>query len=69
METFQPQRTVYTVSDVSRRIKQLIERQFTDVWVEGEVSNLRSSASGHIYFTLKDDRSQLPAVCFRNAAM
>ncbi len=69
METFQPQRTVYTVSDVSRRIKELIERQFTDVWVEGEVSNLRSSAAGHIYFTLKDDRSQLPAVCFRNAAM
>ena len=69
METFQPQRTVYTVSDVSRRIKQLIERQFTDVWVEGEVSNLRSSAAGHIYFTLKDDRSQLPAVCFRNAAI
>ena len=69
METFQPQRTVYTVSDVSGRIKELIERQFTDVWVEGEVSNLRSSAAGHIYFTLKDDRSQLPAVCFRNAAM
>ena len=69
METFQPQRTVYTVSDVSGRIKELIERQFTDVWVEGEVSNLRSSAVGHIYFTLKDDRSQLPAVCFRNAAM
>ena len=69
METLQPERTVYTVSDVSRRIKELIERQFTDVWVQGEVSNLRSSAAGHIYFTLKDDRSQLPAVCFRNAAM
>ena len=68
MLPFGPQRTIYTVSDVSRRIKELVERQFTDIWVEGEVSNFRSSAAGHLYFTLKDNRAQIPAVCFRNAA-
>ncbi len=69
MASFGSQRTIYTVSDLSRRIKELVERQFTDIWVEGEVSNFRSSAADHLYFTLKDSRSQLPAVCFRNAAM
>jgi len=46
----------------------MLERRFTDVWVEGEISNFKSSSAGHLYFTLKDDRAQLPAVCFRNAA-
>jgi exodeoxyribonuclease VII large subunit len=61
-------RTVYTVSELSGEIRQLIERRFPDVWVEGEVSNLRRSAAGHLYFTLKDAKAQLPAVCFRNQA-
>lgn len=69
MESLQKHRSVYSVSEMSRYIKELIEPQLTDVWVEGEVSNLRSSAAGHIYFTLKDDRSQLPAVCFRGSAL
>src|SRR4026208_384187 len=46
----------------------MIERKFFDVWVEGEISNFKASTAGHLYFTLKDDRAQLPAVCFRNAA-
>src|SRR5947199_3983110 len=46
----------------------MLERRFTDIWVEGELSNCKSSTAGHLYFTLKDDRAQLPAVCFRNAA-
>ena len=46
----------------------LLERRFIDIWVEGELSNYKTSAAGHLYFTLKDDRAQLPAVCFRNAA-
>lgn len=46
----------------------MLERRFTDVWIEGEISNFKSSAAGHLYFTLKDERAQLPAVCFRNAA-
>src|SRR5262247_400452 len=46
----------------------MLERRFIDVWVEGELSNYKTSAAGHLYFTLKDDRAQLSAVCFRNAA-
>src|SRR5262245_32881139 len=46
----------------------MLDRRFTDIWIEGEISNLKSSAAGHLYFTLKDDRAQLSAVCFRNAA-
>jgi exodeoxyribonuclease VII large subunit len=59
---------VYTVSALSREIRVLLERRFPDVWVEGELSNLRRSAAGHIYFTLKDDHAQIPAVCFRSQA-
>src|SRR5687767_5342257 len=46
----------------------MIERKFFDIWVEGEISNFKASTAGHLYFTLKDDKAQLPAVCFRNAA-
>src|SRR5216110_3713449 len=46
----------------------MLERRFIDIWVEGELSNCKSSTAGHLYFTLKDDKAQLPAVCFRNAA-
>ena len=62
------QRKIYSVSEVSFQIREMLERRFTDVWVEGELSNCKTSTAGHLYFTLKDDRSQLPAVCFRNAA-
>jgi exodeoxyribonuclease VII large subunit len=62
------QRRVYTVSQLSSEIRELVERKFIDVWVEGEISNFKVSTPGHLYFTLKDDRSQLSAVCFRNAA-
>src|SRR5688572_11652350 len=46
----------------------MIERKFLDIWIEGEISNFKASTAGHLYFTLKDDKAQLPAVCFRNAA-
>jgi exodeoxyribonuclease VII large subunit len=62
------QRRIYSVSELSTEIREMLERRFTDVWIEGEISNFKSSAAGHLYFTLKDDRAQLPAVCFRNAA-
>lgn len=62
------QRKVYTVSQIGAEIRELIERKFIDVWVEGEVSNFKASTAGHLYFTLKDDKAQLAAVCFRNAA-
>jgi exodeoxyribonuclease VII large subunit len=62
------QRKIYSVSELSFEIREMLERRFIDIWVEGELSNCKTSTAGHLYFTLKDDRSQLPAVCFRNAA-
>ena len=58
-------RHVYSVSQLSSDIRLILEDNFTPVWVEGEISTLRTPASGHSYFTLKDDRSQLKAVIFR----
>ena len=65
---FQPQRKIFTVSELSLEIKALLEKRFPDVWVTGEVSNFRGATSGHLYFTLKDASAQIRAVCFRNQA-
>ena len=61
----QPERRVYTVSDLTARIRDLLARNFTDVLVQGEISNLRPASSGHIYFTLKDERAQVRCVFFK----
>ena len=58
----------YSVSELVRRASQRLESRFADVWVEGEVSNLKTPSSGHCYFTLKDARAQLAVVMFRSAA-
>ena len=63
-----PPAQVLSVSDLTRRIKALLEDSFPSVWVEGEVSNLRSPLSGHVYFTLKDASAQLAVVLFRGVA-
>jgi len=63
-----PLRYVLTVSELTREIKDILEDRFSDIWVEGEISNLRIPPSGHIYFTLKDDFSQIRAVLFRMQA-
>ena len=65
---FQPQRKIYSVSELSQQIRNLLEKEFPDVWVVGEVSNFRAASSGHLYFTLKDVSAQIRAVCFRNQA-
>ncbi len=57
--------TVYTVSELTSRIKGMLEDEFPSVWVEGEVSNFVRAASGHFYFSLKDQKSQLSCVMFR----
>jgi exodeoxyribonuclease VII large subunit len=62
------QRKIYSVSELSFAVREILEQRFSDVWVEGEISNLKSSGAGHLYFTLKDNQAQLAAVCFRNAA-
>lgn len=56
---------ILSVSQLNDNIKFLLEETFDYLWVEGEVSNLRRPQSGHIYFTLKDDKSQIRAVFFR----
>ena len=58
-------RSILTVSQLTAEIKTLLERSFDHVWVEGEISNLRLPGSGHLYFTLKDDKAQIRAVMFR----
>lgn len=55
---------VYSVSDLNREIRACLEPRFTMIWVEAEISNLKLHTSGHIYLTLKDEKSQLSAVFF-----
>jgi len=62
----EPHRRILTVSELTWRIKEQLESAFTGLWVEGEISNLRSPTSGHVYFTLKDEAAQLKAVLFRS---
>jgi exodeoxyribonuclease VII large subunit len=61
-------RRIWTVAELVCGVRESVEREYPDLWVEGEISNLRSAPSGHIYFTLKDGDSQLPAVLFRRQA-
>lgn len=58
---------VVTVTELTRQIKASLESEFTQVWVEGEMSNFVLHSSGHMYFTLKDADSQIQGVMFRNA--
>ena len=60
-----PERKVWSVSDLTARIRDLLGGEFTGISVEGEVSNAHSAQSGHLYFTLKDARAQVRCVCFR----
>ena len=60
---------VLSVSELTRDISEVLESLFTDVRVEGEISNLRLPSSGHVYFSLKDEASQIRCVIFRNASM
>src|SRR6202007_2661115 len=61
-----PERRAFTVTELTARIRDLFARNFTDIWVTGEISNCHEAQSGHIYCTLKDDRAQVRCVCFKN---
>ena len=61
-----PERRVWSVSELTARVRDLLARNFTDIWVQGEISNCREAQSGHIYCTLKDERAQVRCVCFKN---
>ena len=62
-----PPRRVVTVSELTRKIRSLLETAHDQVWVEGELANCRTWKTGHLYFTLRDERAQLKAVMFRSA--
>ncbi len=57
---------IWSVSALNFEIKTMLEQGIGSIWIEGEISNFSSPASGHWYFTLKDERSQLRAAMFRN---
>jgi exodeoxyribonuclease VII large subunit len=68
-EESRPTRRIWPVCALVAQARELVERQFGDIWVEGEISNYRPAPSGHVYFTLKDAEAQLPIVLFRRQAM
>jgi len=65
----QSNRRIWPVRELVGHARELVERKFADVWVEGEISNFRPAPSGHVYFTLKDADAQLPIVLFRRQAI
>ncbi|MGA2205483.1 MAG: exodeoxyribonuclease VII large subunit [Terracidiphilus sp.] len=64
-----PTRRIWPVRELVAQVRELVEQEYGDVWVEGEISNYRPAPSGHVYFTLKDADAQLPVVLFRRQAM
>jgi len=67
--SFRPlDRRIWTVRDLVSTVRTHIEREYSDIWVEGEISNFRSPASGHLYLTLKDKDAQIGVVIFRSQA-
>jgi len=65
----QAARRVWSVRELVEQICAQVERKYSDIWVEGEISNCRPAPSGHLYFTLKDADAQLPVVLFRRQAV
>ncbi len=63
-----PEDTVFSVAQLTSLIKEILEGNFQSVTIEGEISNYRPNASGHMYFTLKDSKSQISAVMFKSRA-
>ena len=63
-----PERRVWKVRDLVAAVRSHVEREYSDAWVEGEISNFRAPDSGHLYFTLKDGNAQIRVVMFRSAA-
>jgi exodeoxyribonuclease VII large subunit len=63
-----PERRVWTVRALVAAVRTHVEREYSDAWVEGEISNFRAQSSGHLYFTLKDGNAQIKAVMFSSKA-
>ena len=64
---WEPRRRTYTVTELNAHIHNLLEAEFDDIWVAGEISGCRMAASGHCYFTLKDKDAQVRCACFRSS--
>ncbi|MGB9457004.1 MAG: exodeoxyribonuclease VII large subunit [Bryobacteraceae bacterium] len=62
-----PERRIYSVSELNAAIRALLDAEFRDIWVSGEISGLKLASSGHYYFTLKEPEAQLKCVAFRSA--
>jgi exodeoxyribonuclease VII large subunit len=62
-------RRIWPVRELVAQVRELVEQEYGDIWVEGEISNFRPAPSGHVYFTLKDADAQLPIVLFRRQTM
>ncbi len=62
-----PEKRVYTVSELNGAIRGVLDAEFNDVWISGEISGLKLASSGHYYFTLKERDAQVRAVAFRSA--
>lgn len=58
------EKKIYSVSQINRDIRVLLESKFANIWVEGEISNLKKHTSGHFYLSLKDEKAQISAVFF-----
>lgn len=65
---FQPVERRYSVKQLTREIADLLSVEFSDIWVEGEISDVKLSRQGHYYFSLKDGEAVLQCACFRGAA-
>ena len=63
-----PERRIWTVTALVSAVRTHLEREYSDCWVEGEISNLRTPDSGHLYFTLKEENAQIRVVMFRASA-
>ncbi len=63
-----PERRIWTVRALVSAVRTHLEREYSDCWVEGEISNLRIPDSGHLYFTLKEESAQIRVVMFRSSA-
>jgi len=62
-----PERRIYTVSELNAAVRAVLDQEFRDVWVSGEISGLKLASSGHYYFTLKERDAQVKCVAFRSA--
>lgn len=66
--SWEPQRRVFSVSELNGAVQRLFEGEFSNIWVAGEISGCRMGATGHYYFSLKDGQSQLKCALFKGAA-